>query len=162
MSSRREIIKYIIEYYNKNKKTPIVQEESHPFTYSRVKKIFGGWNNALIESRVPLNRNEAIYTNCKQCSKPISKQYKEVLKTINDFCSHKCSAVFNNTGRKHSEETKIKIRMKLQKIRTTKCVMCDVEFRYYKRKNLTCGSKCLSELKKKNNLKKNGTIIENY
>ena len=60
------------------------------------------------------------------------------------------------------EETKEKIRKKLQIIKYTNCKICKIEFSYRKRKNLTCGDKCLSDLKKLNNKKKRGLIIEEY
>ena len=53
-----------------------------------------------------------------------------------------------------SEETKEKIRKKLQLIRFTNCKICNIRFQYFKRKNMTCSDKCLSDLKKFNNNKK--------
>ena len=108
------------------------------------------------------NRNKCIVMECKQCKTTFSKQFKEILKSYNDFCSHSCSASYNNRGRKMSEETKEKIRKKLQIIKYTNCKICKIEFSYRKRKNLTCGDKCLSDLKKLNNKKKRGLIIEEY
>lgn len=152
--SKDFIITYFKEYYHINHKSPIILDTSHPFKYYHVKKLFKTWNNALSEAGIPLNRHDIIITECKQCGMPINKQHKEIKKSNNDFCNHSCSAIFNNTGRKVSEETKEKIRKKLQLIRYTKCKSCKIEFRYYKRKKMTCSPRCLSELKRRINLKK--------
>lgn len=152
------MIEYIKNYYKVNDKTP-TQLEDHPFSRKNVERYFGTWSNLLIRSDIPLNRNKTYELKCKQCKKPITKQYKEYIKTKNDFCSHKCSASFNNKGRKVSNETREKIRSKLIIIRFTKCKICDKEFSYRKRKRATCGEKCLSELKKYNNDVKYGRII---
>lgn len=152
--SKDFIISYFKEYYKVNHKSPIIIDNNHPFKYTQVKKLFKTWNNALSEAGLPLNRHEIIITECKQCGEIINKQHKEIIKSNNDFCSHSCSAIFNNTGRKMSNETKEKIRKKLQVIRYTNCKICKIEFRYYKRKKMTCSDRCLSELKKKINLKK--------
>lgn len=160
--NKENIINYIKEYYKKNLKSPRIDHNIHPFNYYQIKKIFNSWNNALIEANIPLNRNKNYIIECKVCKTIFNKQFKEIVKSNNDFCSHSCSATYNNTGRKMSEATKEKIRKKLQIIRYTKCVICDKEFSYRKRKNLTCGNKCLGDLKKLNNKKKKGIIIDYY
>ncbi len=158
--TKASIIKYMKDYYKQHNKSPIIVDTIHPFSYNQVKKLFKTWNNALIEAGLPLNRNDVVITECRQCGVIINKQHKEMIKSYNDFCSHTCSATFNNKGRKMSEETKEKIRKKLQVERYTKCKMCKIEFRYYKRKNQTCGDKCLSDLKKLINLKKKVIVID--
>ena len=154
------IIEYLQQYYKKTLKSPVVSDISHPFRYYHIKKYFGTWNNALKQAGIPLNRHEIILTECKYCNKEFTKQVKEIIKSYNDFCSHSCSAKFNNSGRKMSCETKEKIRQKLIQIRYTNCVMCDKEFTFRKRKPMTCGTKCLSDLKKKNAKIKKGWIIQ--
>lgn len=153
MNSKSEIIRYLHNYYIKNNRSPIIKE-THPFTFNTIKKLFTTWNNALILSNIPLNRNKQLTLKCKLCKKEFNKDYKEMKKVINSFCSCKCAAIYNNTGRKMSDETKEKIRKKLEIIRFTKCKICKLSFRYYKRKNLTCSSRCLFLLRKRNNLKK--------
>jgi len=153
MENKEDILNYLSNYYNINKKSPIINEY-HPFSYFTIKKLFKTWNNTLTLANIPLNRNEKLYVNCKLCNKEINKELKEIKKCLNDFCSHKCSAIFNNTGRKMSDETKEKIRKKLEKVRFTNCKICKIEFRYYKRKNKTCSPRCLSILKKNINLQK--------
>jgi hypothetical protein len=160
--NRDNIIKYVRDYYKKYLKPPVIADKNHPFNYYQIKKIFNTWNELLIESNIPLNRNKNIIMECKLCKNVISKQFKEVMKSNNDFCSHSCAATYNNTGRKISEETKEKIRKKLQIIRFTNCQICDKEFSYRKRKKLTCSEKCLGDLKRLNNKKKKGLIIDYY
>ena len=148
------IITYLNDYYHKHGKSPKLVNTDRPFKYHHIKKLFQTWNNALSEAGIPLNRNNIIITQCYLCKKPFNKQLKEIVKSNKDFCSHSCSATHNNTGRKMSEETKEKIRKKLQLIRYTNCIMCNIRFRYFKRKKMTCGDKCLSDLKKLNKLQK--------
>ena len=154
------ILKYLKDFYFNNKRSPIILDPTHPFKYYHIKKYFNTWNNALSEAGVPLNKHDIILTQCQNCFIPINKQHKEIKKSENDFCSHKCSAIFNNTGRKMSEITKEKIRQKLQLIRFTNCKVCNIEFRYKKRKKMTCSDKCLSDLKKLNNRKKRELIFD--
>ena len=154
----KSMVEYIKNYYAVHNKSP-TQLEDHPFSRKNVERYFGIWSNLLIAANIPLNRNKIYYLKCKECKKSITKQYKEYIKTKNDFCSHKCAAKFNNTGRKQSQETREKIRQKLIIIRFTKCIICKIEFKYQKRKRATCGDKCLSELKRLNNDIKYGRII---
>lgn len=155
---KNEIILYMKNYFNIHNKSPKI-EEDHPFTYNQIKQLFQTWNDALIAADLPLNRNKVVYTSCKQCEKPMTKQFKEIKKSFYDFCSHSCAAIFNNTGRKMSWQTKEKIRNKLIKIKFTKCVICGVRFSYRKRKRQSCGDKCLSDLKTRNNKIKKGLIM---
>lgn len=155
---KNEIINYVKEYYTIHNKSPKIDED-HPFTQHQIKILFKTWSNVLIKADLPLNRHKVITTQCKNCKNPMNKQFKELKKSFNDFCSHSCSASYNNKGRKMSTETKEKIRKKLIIIRFTKCVMCNVEFSYRKRKRQTCGDKCLSDLKVRNNKIKKGIII---
>lgn len=160
MISKNSILDYIKSYYFKYNKSPILLDDSHPFKYYHIKKYFKTWSNALSEACIPLNKHDIILTQCKLCNIPINKQFKEIKKSNNDFCSHKCSAIYNNTGRKMSNLTKDKIRNKLQLIRFTKCVICNIEFRYFKKIKKTCGSKCLSDLKKLIFKKKREIILD--
>lgn len=152
--SKSDIIIYLKRYYVKNKKSPVMTDPIHPFKFYHIKKYFKTWNLALTAANLPLNRTKIILTKCKLCNRSFNKQMKEIIKSNNDFCSHKCAAIFNNTGRKMSDETKEKIRKKLQLVRFTNCIICKIKFRYYKRKNKTCSEKCLSDLRKLNNRKR--------
>jgi len=157
--TKNYIIEYIKDYYITHNKSPIQTNNEHPFNLYDIKKYFKTWNNALLESGVPLNRNKNTTIKCVNCSIEFNKQYNNLISTYNDFCSHSCSASYNNKKRKMSDETKEKIRQKLIKIRYTYCVICNVEFSFRKRCPQTCGSKCLSALKTKNNLKKKYIIV---
>ena len=157
----KSMIDYVRHYYSVHQKTPI-QMEDHPFSRKNVIKFFGTWSNLLNEANLVLNRNNIYILKCKECKKKIIKQYKEYIKTKNDFCSHHCSAKFNNRGRAISDETREKIRQKLTLIRYTECEICHIEFRFFKRKRMTCGSRCLSLLKKRNNDIKYGRVIPEY
>jgi hypothetical protein len=154
------IIDYLVDYYRTHNKVPTILNINHPFSYFHVKKHFDTWNNALTEAGLPLNRYEIIITQCKLCQEPIAKQHKEIIRSNNDFCNHKCAAIYNNTGRKMSEATKEKIRQKLMVIRFTKCKICSIKFEYRKRRRQTCSDKCLSDLKKRINKKKKHLIFD--
>jgi hypothetical protein len=90
--TKDNIIIYLQNYYKTHNKTPIMLDNNHPFRYYHIKQIFNTWNTALKESGIPLNRNEIIITECKVCKKSFTKQFKEIIKSMNDFCSHSCSA----------------------------------------------------------------------
>lgn len=53
---------------------------------------------------------------CLECGKELKEGQKK-------FCSKSCAATYNNTRRKHSEETKLKIANKLKK--EQHCIICD-------------------------------------
>lgn len=94
------IIKYLKEYYKKNKSIPIAKDKQHPFSDKTVLNKFGSWNNALIKAGIPLNRQEPIKVNCKQCNKLFTKRYNQITKTENNFCSRNCSGTYTNKHRK--------------------------------------------------------------
>ena len=96
---------------------------------------------------------EANSITCKQCGNP--HEYK---KRNNKFCSRTCSAIFNNTGKKHSEQTKEKIKKTLSiknnikehqidvkykniekyDLNPKSCLVCRNKIEYDKRKNKSC------------------------
>ena len=99
---------------------------------------------------------------CKKCFKNI-----EFNKRVNDFCSSKCSATYNNKLRKpYSNEIKEKISLSLKNVnkggkkilkeRVKKCKYCNKEFvvhrnnNYVLSKRKTCSDVCNSFLKSKN------------
>lgn len=57
---------------------------------------------------------EEYYKNVKKCDN--CKQELPYKKRQNKFCGHSCSAMLNNKGRKHSFETKEKIRKSIEKL----------------------------------------------
>lgn len=90
---------------------------------------------------------------CKTCNKDFYKQRSQI--GLNNFCSSRCSAIARNTGRKRTEEEKLKVSIKLfrGKIPEKKqavsrpfhpCAVCGVK-REKKRK--TCSKACASTQK---------------
>ena len=59
--------------------------EIYPFSVTSVKRIYGSWNNTLIED-----------VTCKNCNKIFKKYLKEIKRYSNNFCSKSCSAIYNN------------------------------------------------------------------
>ena len=54
-------INYIQNYYKQHLKSPVLNGNTvHPFKFYHIKLYFKTWNNALIESNIPLNRNKCI------------------------------------------------------------------------------------------------------
>ena len=65
--------------------------------------------NAINYNGLFLPKEEKHYY-CKFCGKEILGKYR----SQKQFCNHSCSASYNNIGRTHTEETKIKISHSLQ------------------------------------------------
>lgn len=117
-ATKEQIISDLKSYYKKNKKSPTSTKlEEFTFNKNDVKRLFGKWSLALKASNLPLNRNKAISSACTLCGKEFVREYKEVLKSKNLFCSYACNGSYNTTGRKHTEETKAKISESLKKKR---------------------------------------------
>lgn len=135
------IIKYLSSYYIEKNKIPKSKERIHPFCGESVKNIFGSWNNALDAAKIPKKRNSTQLVNCNQCDKKFYKQLSQIKKTNNNFCTKSCAAKFNNKTRTLSEESKNKIRKKLQK--SKKCIKCENIIIGSSRK--TCSKECLNE-----------------
>ena len=148
--TKEEIIEYFKNFYITTSEIPKSTDTNHPFTKSRVRTLFGGWNNALTESNIPLRINPKQLVICKNCNKKFEKLHNQIKKYINNFCSQSCSTSFNNTNRFLSEETKQKISEKLKgKINGNElvipklCVICGIEH-FLKRK--TCSDECYNIL----------------
>ena len=101
--------------------------------------------------------------NCLYCGKELKKQQKK-------FCCSSCSAKYNNTGKKHSEESKKKISESVHKhyqnvskgehlTITSKnkfvCLECGKEFESYQKNRIFCCGKCQAKYHNK-------TKIENW
>ena len=54
-----------------------------------------------------MNIHSPIQVSCKQCEKSFFRNHSEAKKSINNFCSHNCSATFNNKITPKKEKTKI-------------------------------------------------------
>jgi very-short-patch-repair endonuclease len=105
-----------------------------------------------------LNPKEIISNNknkpkfCLYCGNLLDKNNKK-------FCNSSCAASFNNKNRKHTEETKLKIKNtllnKFEKnslSKSRKCVVCGKEFIVKKNNNrysqsTTCSKECSSHLR---------------
>ncbi len=100
--------------------------------------------NKMFRLKLYVKYKEKKY--CLFCNKNFESYYKKNGK----FCSKTCSAKFNNKNRKHSEETKFKISLKLKnsvniklnkpkKINVKKCKLCNDIFNIkYKKICETC------------------------
>lgn len=93
------ILKYLKEYYEKNKKIPLSKDKEHPFSDKTVANKLGSWNKALTNANIPLRINKPVEVNCKQCNTLFKKQVKEIKKSENHFCSRSCCAIYNNSIR---------------------------------------------------------------
>ncbi len=139
------------------------------FSSSTVCKKFGSWNNALIESGIPIrtvNSSQEVY--CTWCNNKFMKQPNQIKKSTNHFCDHSCAASHRNTNRIVSDKTKIKTQSSLKKfykvnpdankkysddqiivvkdtrylIKTKECMVCKIDFdTHFNRK--TCSNECL-------------------
>jgi hypothetical protein len=143
------ILKYLKEYYEKNKKLPLSKDKEHPFSDKTVGNKFGTWNDALILSKIPLIRNNSVQVNCNHCQKEFTKLFNQFKKSENHFCSRSCNASFNNKIRIRSEETNNKTRLALQK--SHKCLICNTFILGSRRK--TCTQLCLDKHRKISSVK---------
>ena len=117
-----------------------------------IKSIYCRCSKLGIKSKI-IHRENII---CKECG-------GEINKTISNnkiFCDSSCSAKYNNTRRKHSEETKLKMshsasgknnhkwidgrsknkikKLPVEEIRIRQCNLCGKETKMYKQKGICC------------------------
>lgn len=140
--TKEYILNYLKNYYEKNKKIPRSKDKNHPFTCFKVSNRFGSWNEALKLAGIPILRNTPVKVNCFLCKKDFVKQICGIKKTKNNFCSHACSAKYNNSIRVRNEDTNNKIRLALQK--TRECSICQTIIKGGSRK--TCSRTCLKQI----------------
>jgi hypothetical protein len=99
MISKEVIITHLKEVYIKSNKIP-TSSETYPFSVTSVKRICGSWNNALIEANIPLRIDKTtvklVDVTCKNCNKTFKKYLKEIKRSLNNYCSSSCSAIYNN------------------------------------------------------------------
>lgn len=48
-----------------------------------------------------LSQNTSMKVECKNCNKKFNKQISDIKRSKNNFCSHPCSATYNNRNKKH-------------------------------------------------------------
>jgi hypothetical protein len=70
--------------------------------------------------RLGLKINLIVETTCLNCGEPLKRCRSQI--SENSFCSTSCAASHNNKKRKHSDETKEKIRNKLKHITNKKSI----------------------------------------
>lgn len=82
---------------------------------------------------------------CQECNSPLSFEQRH-----NKFCSHGCSATFNNSRRKHKEETKEKIsksrkaNKKPQTVYSMVCETCNTTFVSKRKQVRFCSRRCVN------------------
>jgi hypothetical protein len=148
--TKEQVIAKLQEQYAKSEEIPKSTNFSKILcSDNTVRKLFGSWNNALITAGIPIRKNKPLKINCDQCDIEFIKQVKEIKKSKNHFCSHSCSAIFNNKNRVMTEETKNKISNTLKitalqneiPIEPKSCIGCEKIFIHSYRK--TCSADCL-------------------
>lgn len=106
----------LLRMYQETGIIPKSKTKISEFSLSTVRNKFGTWNNALIESGVPVRIvNLSKEIQCTQCNVNFMKLTNQIEKYTNHFCSRSCSATYRNTNRIVSEETKLKTQLALKK-----------------------------------------------
>lgn len=132
-------------YYNGNVKKQI-------FKYCKE-------NNLNIEEIIQNNNKPNI---CLNCGKEIEGKYRFKKK----FCNSSCAASFNNKGKKHSEETKMKISKTFLEKRTLEkeltCLRCGKIFKVSLKENGRFSRKkyCSEECRRKSSNEKNSSLAK--
>jgi hypothetical protein len=141
--SKDFIISSMQEFYEKHGESPKSNGIDMPFSKSYVQYKLGGWTNALIAAGIPVRKHQAKRIACHTCNVSFIKNVCQIKKAINNFCSSRCAAIHRNTGRHHSEETKIKISEALRAPfkYNNPCEICGNIHKFRKRK--TCSKECM-------------------
>lgn len=87
---------------------------------------------------------------CCNCNKIFSRIKSAVTNPDKVYCSSSCAATINNSNRKHSEETKQKIKKTLQELNSNKkpsysreCKFCSIEFKTEFKTEKFCSEDCV-------------------
>lgn len=92
--TKEQLINNLQEYYKNNNMSPTMRNIKNKNSYL---KIFGTWNNALVEANIPLNKSLSKQeVDCANCGNKLFKLPSEISKTINSFCDQSCAAIYNN------------------------------------------------------------------
>lgn len=114
-TTKEEMIYNVRKFYERNQVSPKIKDLPFlPFSKKAVVLHFKTWNDMLRHSDVPLNRSPPRLVKCPKCDTKFMRQVKELRKSKMSFCSSACNASFYTHGRKHTEETKIKISQSLK------------------------------------------------
>jgi len=91
------VVEYLKDLYERTGEIPKCKDKTHPFSDVTVHNRFGGWNNVLTLSDIPLRKNKSIVVFCLTCNKEFKKDFNQVKKYPIHFCSSSCSAIYTNT-----------------------------------------------------------------
>ena len=111
----------------------------------------GNSGNYCSKECISKSKQTGEIVECKNCKKIFYRVKSEI--NDNNFCSHSCSAKFNNKKRVMSKETKEKIRKKLEKIYENKCPSCEKTFKTHKKHKVFCSNECKKILNSLNKIK---------
>lgn len=114
MTTKQNIIDYIIKYKEENGENLKKADAVKIFKRKDIENLFNTWVDALIKASVQTDRSAKI-VNCKVCNKEFKKCQKEIDKSKNNFCTKTCAVTFNNKHRVRTEETNIKTSNSLKK-----------------------------------------------
>lgn len=135
---------FLIDSIKQSKNVTEIAYKYFGYFNSRSITIIKGWINEYPEIEVSHIRGMDTKGVCLKCGINYKKPYK-----ASKFCSHSCSATYSNTRRKHSKETKVKIRNTLEQkvkkeIKLTKCLYCKNELsrKQTLKKLKYCSRKC--------------------
>ena len=112
----------------------------------------GNSGNYCSKTCLSNDRKNGLDLKCSNCGKIFYRSKGDIV-SVNNFCSHSCSAIYNNKGRIMSDETKNKIRKKLKKSYNKICPCCNKEFITSRKDKIFCDKNCwknYNKLKKKN------------
>lgn len=87
-------------------------KNSLPFSLTQINKKFDGWPNfwEIVMEKEYKKPQQPREVSCENCKKKFKKHVNQILKSKNNFCSHSCAAIFNNSKRgPMSEDQKRKI-----------------------------------------------------
>lgn len=85
-------------------------------------------------------KKTGYYVKCELCGKEFYRCKGEM--NVINFCSSSCSATYNNKKRIVSDETKDKIRKKLEKKYEKECLCCQKIFVTHKKDKIFCDKNC--------------------
>lgn len=99
-----------------------------------------------------LNKDKRSDYSCYNCNKIFSREKSRVTNPVKVYCSSNCAAVVNNSNRKHSEETKQKIKKTLEQLNSDKkpvysrnCKFCTAKFETEFKTENFCSDNCVLE-----------------
>lgn len=145
--SRIDLIKSIKTFYEQNNTSP--RTIDIPYSTTIVRKYFATWNEALIESNVPVRMEKSIELKCHQCNKSMRKSPKQIRRYATHFCSNKCSGKYNCNIKCDPEKSKERIikynteRKQSSVYLSKSCMVCNKTISNRRRK--TCSDECLKK-----------------